>query len=152
MTIDSFTPIPIFNENSVDTFGNLLVVEPGEIAIVRAFGFVDYAERNDNTTAKMPQSACLEMLLFKENALPKRQDCHMRVLNFNDYVGFLMAAEKVRVGGCAVSISKCHNLMLLNIPGVYRFIMNDITAVGNARIFYQIISDEEFPWDSDLFI
>lgn len=151
MALDSFFPIPIFDEQSVELQSGVFVIFPGEIAILRAFGFQDYADRVDTNTTRTEQSGCLEMLLFKETPLPKSRGCH-DTFNFIEFAGAPLAAEKVRVGGCAVSISKCNNLMLWNIPGTYRFSMNDSTALGDARIYLQIISKDEFPWDSDIFI
>lgn len=152
MAVDNFFPNPIFDESSVEIYSGPFVINPGEVAIIRAFDFADYADRVDTTTARVSQSACLEMLLFKENPLPLSPGCQGAFLNWNDFVGLPLAVEKVRVGGCAVSISKCHNLLLFNVPGTYRFTMNDDTAVGEARIYIQIISKTEYPWDSHLFI
>lgn len=152
MAVDNFFPRPIFDESSVEAQSGPFVVHPGEVAIIRAFDFADYADRVDTSTTRVSQSACLEMLLFKENELPESSGCRGDFLDWNAFAGLPLAAEKVRVGGCAVSISKCHNLLLLNVPGTYRFTMNDDTAVGNARIYVQIISKTEYPWDSDLFV
>lgn len=152
MAVDSFFPIPIFDENSVEIQSGVFVINPGEVAILRAFGFADYADRVDTSTTRVSQSACLEMLLFKENPLPRSSGCQGDFIDWNDFIGLPLAAEKVRVGGCAISISKCHNLLLFNVPGTYRFTMNDDTAVGEARIYLQIISKTEYPWDSHLFV
>lgn len=152
MALDNFTPIPLFDELSVEEQGGVFVVLPREIAILRAFGFQDFVDRVDSSTARTEQSACLEMLLFKETPLPRKESGCGGIIDFNKYRGKLMAAEQVRIDGCSVGISKCNNLILWNIPGSYRFIMNDKTAVGEARIYLQIISKDEFPWNSNVFV
>ena len=73
-------------------------------------------------------------------------------MDLRQYQTHLLSKETMRMNGCTFEISKCNNTMLLNIPGSYRFVMNDATAIGNARIYLRVFTKEEFPWDSKFFI
>lgn len=145
-------PVPLYDEHSVAIESAFFYLNPGEVAIIQAFGFMDYKERPDTTTTLQAQQACLEMLLFKEGVLPPRQECGGAALDFNEYAGNLLAKEQVMSGGCAWTISKCDNIKLLDVPGSYRFIMNDSTAVGNARVFVRILSEVAFQRNSKLYM
>ena len=153
MAVNSLFPVPLFDETSLGVDGNIFVLAPSQVAIIRAFGFEYYADRVDNTEARKPQSACMEMILFKEgNKLPGTSECGGYIIDLKRYVGEVMAIEQVRINNCSIGINKCNNLLLWNVPGAYRFVMNDQTAIGEARIYVQFITKTEFPWDSDLFI
>ena len=152
MALDKVIYVPLFTETSVAIDSPFFHVFPGDIALIQAFGFMDYKERADKTELQVPQVACLEMLLFKEGVIPTRKTNTCPVMDLRQYQTHLLAKETMRMNGCTFEISKCNNTMLLNIPGSYRFVMNDATAIGNARIYLRVFTKEEFPWDSKFFI
>lgn len=145
MAIGNAIYVPLFTETSVDVNSPFFTVAPGEIALLQAFGFADYKDRVDNTEQQVPQEACLEMLLFKEGALPPQKgSCPVRDLD--KYRTLLLAQETMMRDGCYYALSKQNNIMLINIPGSYRLVLNDGTAVGTARVYLRMLSHEEFPW------
>lgn len=151
MAIDKAIYVPLFTETSVSMESPFFTVFPGNIAMLQGFGFMEYAAREDNSTMRVPQYAYLEMLLFKEGTISQPSDgCPIRDLSM--YQSFLLAKEPLRKCGCMFELSKKNNIMLLNIPGSYRLIMNDMTAVGNARVYLRTYSKTEFPWNSKFFL
>lgn len=148
MAIDKSIYVPIMTETSLSVESPFFHVFLGEVAIIQAFGFKDYKERADKSELLVPQVACLEMLLFKEGVIPKRKAETCPVWDLRQYQTQLLAKETMRHNDCTYELSKCNNIMLLHIPGSYRFILNDQTAVGDARIYLRIVTKDEFPWDS----
>ena len=54
--------------------------------------------------------------------------------------------------GQCVTLNAQNNHLLINTPGAYRLVLNDVTALGNVQIFVRTFTKDEFPWDSKLFI
>lgn len=152
MAIAKSIPVPLYTETSVDVISKFFHIFPGEIALIQAFGFMDYKSREGNEQQQVPQVACLEMILFKAEPFTERDQCSCPALDLSKYQSQILAVETLRANGCTYELSKCNNIMLLNIPGSYRFVMNDATAVGNARAYLRIMSKAEFTWDSKLFV
>lgn len=152
MAVDKSIPVPLFTEMSVEVGSPFFHIFPGEVALVQGFGFQQYKTRVDNTERQVPQVACLEMLIFKEGVHMSRPAGTCAIMDLEHYKTELLAMETMRLNGCTYSISKKNNVMLLNIPGSYRFVMNDDTALGNARIFLRVFTKIEFPWNSPFLI
>ena len=66
MALDKAIYVPLFTETSVAIDSPFFHVFPGDIALIQAFGFMDYKERADKTELQVPQVACLEMLLSRK--------------------------------------------------------------------------------------
>lgn len=152
MAVDRSSPVPLFTEMSVETGSPFFHVFPGEVALIQGFGFQPYKTRLDSSERQVSQTACLEMIIFKEGVHISRDATMCTVMDLEHYKTEILAIETMRMCGCTYSISRKNNIMLLNIPGSYRFVMNDDAALGNARIFLRIFTKEEFPWDSPFFI
>lgn len=152
MAIDKSIYVPIFTETSASVDSPFFTVFPGQVAMLQAFGFMDHKERVDQATRQVPQEACLEMLLFKETFKPTPQLGACPVMDLRSYQSQLLAREVMRHNDCAFSLSKCNNIMLLNIPGSYCFVMNDASALGSVHIYLRMFTREEFPWNSKFLI
>lgn len=147
--------VPIFTEKSQSVQSPFFYVSPGTIVQAQAFGFVTFASRMDNTERRVPQVACLEQVLFKEGVRldGTTDDCHCtKIYDLSRFTTEVLECEEVMLNGCGVNLSACKNQILINLPGAYRFVLNDQTAIGNARIYLRTYSSAEFPWNSSLFI
>lgn len=152
MATDRAIYVPLFTETSLAVDSPFFTVMPGEIAILQAFGFADVRHKEDPTELTVPQVACLEMLIFKEGVVPSRQVGTCSVMELSQFQAQLLARETMRRNGCMFSLSKCNNIMLLNIPGSYQLVMNDATAVGDARVYLRVATYDKFPWSSKFLI
>ena len=152
MTIDKSIYNVLYDEGYTALEGRVFTVFPGEIAVIQGFGFMDYKSRMDNSTLLVPQVACLEMILFKENKLPDYINCFTNPVDFSTIKGEVLAIENVRMNGCDVKLSRCDNVIMINVPGTYRFFMDDPTTMGNVRIYMRTMSKDEYIWNSKLFI
>jgi len=156
---DDYSWKTLFDTNSKSVESPFFTVLPGHIIQVQAFGFQDYVERTDDSERKVKQVACLQQVLFTENvrdtldaAIGKGNcDCVMHG-TLDKYVTSVEAYEELLMDGCSPSIDSCNNQMLINLPGVYRFVLNDQNALGVVRIYIHEISATDFPWQSKLFI
>lgn len=151
MTVSRCNWRALFDENSKNVSSNIFSVLPGELAIFRAFGFLDKKDKPDNSVSDSPQSACLDMLLLTEDATIAIETCGNNLLDWSSNIGRVLASEQVRIGGCPVGLDKCTNLLFWQVPGAYRLLLNDPTAIGIVRIYYHITHKDEYPWDRLLY-
>ena len=151
MTLDSrYRVEELLGEKSTTTESKYFRVFPGEIAYIQAFGFNDFKALESEDETRVIESACMEMVLFKEEPLPAPANncgCASGVVDITTHKGEILAREQLRSGGCTVSLDLCNNILLWNVPGVYRLVLNDPTAPGRVRIYMQIFSKDEFPWN-----
>lgn len=145
--------VPLFTELSTCVESPFFHVFPGQIAILQGFGFADYAYRNDKSTLRQPQMACVEMLLFKETFVPAAHcSADSPLMDLRQFQTELLARECMRMNECAFALSKLNNILFLHIPGSYCLVMNDPCAVGTARVYLRIMTKDEFPWGSRFFV
>lgn len=145
MAVDKAIYVPLFTELSTSMESPFFYVAPGEVVQVMAFDFVQSKAREGNER-EVPLVACLEQVLFKEVVATKR------VMSLKDYATDVLAIEPVQLHGCSFSLTSCNNMMLINTPGNYRFVLNDMTALGTARIYLRVFTKDEFPWNSKFMI
>lgn len=145
MAVDKAIYVPLFTELSTSMESPFFYVAPGEVVQVMAFDFVQSKVREGNER-EVPLVACLEQVLFKEVVAAKR------VMSLKDYATDVLAIEPVQLHGCSFSLTSCNNMMLINTPGNYRFVLNDMTALGTARIYLRVFTKDEFPWNSKFMI
>lgn len=156
MAIEKAIYVPLFTETSTGVESPFFYVAPGEIVQAMAFDFLEKKSRDYNER-EVPQVACLEQVLFKETVKlqgfdTKRGISANRVLSLKDYISEVLAIETVHLHGQCFSLSSCNNMMLINTPGNYRFVLNDMTALGTARIYLRVFTKDEFPWSSKFMI
>ena len=156
MAIDKAIYVPLFTELSTGVESPFFYVAPGEIVQAIAFDFVQTKARETNER-EVPLVACLEQVLFKESVRiqsfdGKRGNTANRIMSLKDFATDVLAIETVQLHGCSFSLSSCNNMMLINTPGNYRFVLNDMTALGTARIYLRVFTKDEFPWNSKFMI
>lgn len=144
---------PIFTEQSQSVEGPFFYISPGHIIQAQAFGFAEWAARENNALRKVPQAACLEMVLFREGIIPSWETPETRgrckfIFDLRQYTTDIEAIEEVQLHGCGLSLTACNNMMLLHVPGAYRFVLNDATSVGQVRVYLREFTVDEFPWNS----
>lgn len=139
---------PLFDERSTKLESRYFRVFPGEVAVIQAFGFAEYKTPVPGEF-KAHQAVCLEQVLFKVEPLPEKPcgTCGGGIIDITKHKGEVLAYETVRSNGCGVSMDLCNNILLWNIPGSYRFVLNDQSAIGQVRIYLRIITKDEFPWN-----
>lgn len=148
-------PTPIFNPLSTSVESPIFFVEPGEIAQVQAFGFACRKAKLSESERSVRQVATLEQIMFKEAikdvaTTVVQGSCTCTKL-YNKTTEIL-ATEPVILCGDCVQLSASNNHILINTPGAYRFVLNDVTALTNVQVFVRTFTHNEFPWDSKLFI
>lgn len=155
MAVARSIPTPIFDVLSSRVESPVFFVEPGEIAQVQAFGFACRKAKLSETERSVPQIATLEQVMFKEAikdvATTVMQGSCACTKLYNKATEIL-ATEPVMLCGNCVQISASNNHLLINTPGAYRFVLNDVTALTNVQVFIRTFTHNEFPWDSSLFI
>lgn len=142
----------IFDEHSSSVSSTPIYIAQGDIGIFQAFGFADYREPNTDDEAEVPQLACVNMLLLKEADLPGFEYCTSSTIDLSKYVGQVMVEETLSSDDCRFSLSACNNFMMINIPGSYRFVLNDDAAVGVVKIYWRTMPKDVFRWDSRFFM
>lgn len=156
MSVNKAIYKPLFTELSTSTESSMFFVNPGEIAQVMAFGFAKTASKADNTTRTVIQAAHLEQVLlteeFKPSTMEKNGCCCPILYNLSDFRETILAYEPVRKCGQCIMMCRGDNMMLINTPGLYRFVLNDVNALGIVRMYIRMFTRDEFPWDSKFFI
>jgi len=149
MAVVKAIPSIIYDEHSKEVESKLFVVDPGMIAQVIGFGFACTRNKVDEGERTVPQMAKLQqVVLFEETVSNRTKQC----VNIIDKKAKIVASDDVMICGECVTLTARNNILLINVPGVYRFVLNDITALGNVQVFLKSYSLGEFPWDSKLFI
>lgn len=132
-------PTPLYTEKSQSVESPVFFVTPGEIVLIQAFDFASAKVKVDEHDLGGAQLAKLQQILFKEEVDETVQDLR----RFNAEV---LAINDVLIDGCCITVCKENNVMLINVPGAYRFVLNDPTAVGTARLYFRTFTKDEFPW------
>ena len=146
---------PLFTDKSTSVYSPFFYVFPGYVVQALAFGFLEKATRSGREERQVPQMACLEQALLYEDvkvemAPTDKKSCPCpKLYNLSTEV---LEVEELNVNGCSFSLSACNNQMLINLPGTYRFVLNDQTALGVARVYLRMYSKDDFPWTSQLLI
>lgn len=143
---------PIFDEHSTSVSSKPIYIAQGDIGIFQAFGFADYREPATDDEAEVPQLACINMLLLKEVDLPNFDYCCSSEIDLSKLAGVVMVEETLISDDCKFSLSACNNYMMINIPGSYRFVLNDDAAIGVVKIYWRTMPKDTFRWDSRFFM
>ena len=148
----------LMDENTKEIESQCFSVTPGTIVEVLGFGFADEAMKIDIKERTIPQAAYLEQLLFRESVRNPRLE-HVQeiregvtIYTLDDFYASIKEHDFVRVNGCCQSISKCNNIMLIAVPGDYRFVLNDESAIGTVRLYMRVYNKDEYPWGAKLFL
>lgn len=149
-------PVPLFTELSQSVESAFFWVTSGAAVAAMAFNFACDAARADNSERRVPQVACLQRVLFKQvktgfpDELPDAP-C-VKLYDLRKFKAEILAIDDVRLDNCCMCLSARSNLLLIDIPGAYRFVFNDASAVGTARIFLQAYKLSDLRADSPFFM
>ena len=149
MAIDKSIYTPLYDETSLSEDSEVFYVAPGEVAFIKAFGFLDTAEKTSETDLTIPQAACLDMLMFEEAIV--EPDCN-HPFRLDNYITKLLAREAVNFESNPIMLTSCCNVLIINIPGYYCFRLNDPSAIGEVSVYMNKYSHAEFPWISKFMI
>lgn len=145
MALDKATQQILFSPTSKGQESNIFIIDPGQVVVLRAYGF-DCFKASSPGQLKVPQVACLMSLLLEdEPAELLSGGCGVHLLDITKSRIKVLETENMRINGCGVTMSKDNNTLLLDIPGVYQFFMDDPYAVGNVRIYYNAYGRDAFP-------
>jgi hypothetical protein len=157
MAIDRAMYSILMDENTKEVESQCFSVTPGSVVEILGFGFADEAMKIDIKERTVPQEAYLEQLLFKESVRqPRLEHMHevregVTVYTLGDFYAAIREHDYVRVNGCCQALSKCNNIMIIAVPGDYRFVLNDESAIGNVRIYMRAYSKDDYPWSGKMF-
>lgn len=155
MAVTRSIPTALFHAKSSNVESPIFFVDPGEVVQVLGFGFACQRAKLDDTERAVPQVAYLEQIIFKEaniehaTTVVQGKCCCTKLY---DKATEILATSEVMLCGNCVMLSASNNHMLINSPGAYRFVLNDVTALTNVQVFIRTFSMHEFPWNSKLFI
>ena len=153
MAVIKSKPIQLFHSTSKSVESPVFFVSPGEILQAQAFGFMCDRMKIDESERTVPQIDYLQQIMFKEGTLDStetKNNCCCTKLY--DKTTEILAAEEVYFCGRCIAMDAKNNHLLINTPGAYRFILNDVSALGNVQIFLRTFTKDEFPWNSKFFI
>lgn len=146
----------LFSPESKSVESPAFYVSAGTIVQLQAFNFMNFASRADKSERQVPQVACLEQILFKQGVrldLPVSDPTSgPQLFDLRQYSTEVLAKNQVIIHGCPLSIGACNNQIFLNMPGAYRFVLNDQNAVGIAQLYMRVYSSADFPWYSRMFM
>jgi hypothetical protein len=136
MTQGYVIPFPVFDECSTDTCSCPFYVSRGWVAELIAFNFATYKIRCHPQRPLVRQAACLNRIIYCNFEPPEidLQPCGV-LPDITKYKPEILCETPLSTHGCEWSLSACHNYRLLDLPGAYRLILNDVTAVGIVSVY-----------------
>lgn len=138
------SPRTIFDEKSVSLESAAFFVGMGEVVVLQAIGFAEWASREPGEILQN-QVARIQRILYKDDPRIKEiRACG--VYNLSNYRGLVLAFEDVTQNGCTWCMSSCNNLIMMTIPGDYRLVLNDTEALGQVRIYLHRYSKNDLGW------
>lgn len=140
--------IPMWQPTNDTPDSLVFTLRANEVALLVATGFARYRTRTTVTEMRSPQFACLHRLIFEYNAdtpvaLEPCTCCDFLYEHNPEWA--IVFDEPVQLNGCVLGLSKCHNTMLLGVPGSYYFHLNDTTAIGRAQVWIDVFKSDELP-------
>lgn len=106
----------LFHPKSTSPISPMFMVQPGEVAVISAFGF------------EALQRGVIQKVRLQDEAVPSGSSCG-DVLTVPD--AKVLAVEDVTQ--CGVwAVNACNNTAVLSVPGLYRVVLDDGYAVGEA--------------------
>ena len=107
----------LFHPKSTSPISPMFMVQPGEVAVISAFGF------------EALQRGVIQKVRLQDEAVPSGSSCG-DVLTVPD--AKVLAVEDVTQ--CGVwAVNACANTVVLAVPGLYRIVLDDGYAVGEAE-------------------
>lgn len=154
MAIIKSIPSIFFDEHSKSVESPVFVVDPGDVVQLMAFNFVCQRTKVDEGERSVPLVAKLQQIIFKEtlDRAAKKKSTTSCGSDFIVNNAEITAVDDVQICGNCVMLSASNNILLINVPGAYRLVLNDTTALGTARVFGKKYTYNEYIWNSQLFM
>jgi hypothetical protein len=120
---------------------------PGWYALASAFNFsVDLVTIGDPpNTAKGMQAACLYKVLLQPEDLGirKEDDCSGGIVVIPKEYNKILVEGPIILDCCDMSLSANNTIMRIDNPGIYRFVLNEDTAVKDVQVYLQSYVQEK---------
>jgi hypothetical protein len=127
--------IELFNTTTFRQDSELFYITRGWFAVLYAFGFDPIPVEIDPDFPRTAQRACLNYVLTRAETVYEDLPCGVFLeVGANTRVD-IIAETPVLTGGCAWHMSACDNMKILDLPGLYRFVLNDPAAAGSVQIY-----------------
>jgi hypothetical protein len=140
--IGETAPFALFDDKSVSAMSAPFRLLPGHVAEFSAFNFSQFLVQPDADRARVYQGACLHQIHYTSKPLPEYVPCSGVIPDFSQ-LGKILVEGPVFVNGCHWSLDACNTLRRLDLPGVYRFILNDPVAAGVVQIYMRVYTTGE---------
>lgn len=151
-SISQYDYTVLFGKDSSEVCSPIFRVFPGHVWVFQAFNFVQDKHRPDPVVeAAEAQQACLNQIVFKEGTLTKSNECGALVMDYDSCKGSILAENMLVVNNCCWCVNACNTVAILDIPGDYRWVLNDSTALKVVQLYARWYSREHFPYDSSVF-
>ena len=138
----------LLDTNAVSVTSLPFLIHAGNVAVVKAYGFPGYADRPDKNTTRTLAAACLHMLMVEcETPVPPDTGCFKPPPVDVTHPLTVIADDEVRINCGCVCISACNNIMIWDTPGLYRFVLNDPSALGLVTIILALYETGQFSVD-----
>jgi hypothetical protein len=129
-------PLALFDENSASVMSDLFYVNSGWTGILRAYGFHGLHQEVETGYPRALTMACVNQVQMAD--FTKRYEAPCGVFIPADMVDIRIVNEgPVVTDGCNWAVSACHTLALIDIPGVYRLVLNNPSALGSVFVYLQ---------------
>ena len=145
-------PYALFDENSISAESIPFFISPGMLAEFMLFDLSDEPRQLEPGTFKVCPAVCLNQLVLGEGVeLPQPSLCDGLIVDLSKYPGVILAEGPIKTDCCQWSLSSGDNRRFLDIPGTYRFVLNDLTLAGWFRLYMRAWPKSDFNRPSGLF-
>lgn len=141
--IDS-SPIWLFNESTLAEASEFFYVSPGWAGVFSAFGLLARPVPVDPDKFWTVQRFCLMQAFVQSFRIPEDKPCGVASEPGSDYKTMIVAEGPVVKDGCEWSLTACDNVKTLSVPGLYRLVLNDPAALGQASAAVRFFPIDEF--------
>jgi hypothetical protein len=126
--------LTLFDGDSKSQYSETFYLVPGWWGLLTAHGFNPDPVVVDPAEPKTLQMACVTRLrmLYDERFVKTECGCGYGREMYPGMVGFF--EDPVVVRGCPWTLSACDTIRVLTVPGLYRLILNDPSAVGEVFV------------------
>lgn len=138
---------PLWASTNQTMFSSVFNVPPGKVCVLFASKLQRDKYRVDNSEFLSPQSVCVRRLVhsFDQVKFTRRSDCSCDWIFDVDAYSADVVADEIVDTGCCWTLTRDNNLGIIAVPGTYRLELNDSTAIGEAQVYADLYSAENFP-------
>lgn len=136
----------LWPETNQTLFSEVFSVPPGQVCLLFATNLQRYRHRVDATTPATAQRVCVRKMLhsFNADAGDTSLPCGF-VFDTRSVKADVLADTLVYSSKGTWSLSSCHNVGIIGLPGSYRLELNDATAIGVAQVYAELHDADKIP-------